>query len=82
MNIPSYGVERIALLKVVTINSSVYDIKERLLCVKRFSMSVNLFLKSIERNIPTLGLKYSHVGTKLVPSRGLFASLKERMLDI
>lgn len=35
-----------------------------------------------QRTIPTLGTKQSHVGTKSVPSRGLFASLKERMLDI
>ena len=42
----------------------------------------DLFLKSIKRIIPTLGLKWSHVGTKSVPSRGLFASLKERLLDI
>jgi len=42
----------------------------------------DLFLKSIKRNIPTLGLKCSHVGTKTVPSRGLFARFKERMLDI
>ena len=30
--------------------------------------------------IPIKGTTYSHVGTKSVPSRGLFASLNERRL--